>query len=137
VLQTHPLHPHLLNDHLPSTDSDDIPLSKAIPSLRNLTPSPSTKIHKESATDTFTLVYESIEARTIAMQETRIDKCKNLPANHPLQPPVIEPIQSLPASADGASDLSGTGLNILNEFVPTQNSPTPTPNTMHNNQIPE
>ena len=69
------------------------------------------------------------------MQQTRIDKCKNLPENHPLQPPVIEPIQSLPASAEGASDLSGTGLDILNESVPTQNSPTPTPNTTNNNQI--
>jgi len=69
------------------------------------------------------------------LQQTRIDKCKNLPENHPLQPPVIEPIQSLPASAEGASDLSGTGLDILNESVPTQNSPTPTPNTTNNNQI--
>jgi len=118
-----------------STDNDDIPLSKAIPSLRNLTPSPSTKLHKEPVIDAFIPVYDSIEARTIALEQTRIDKCKNLPENHPLQPRVIEPIQSLPASAEGASDLSGTGLDILNESVPTQNCPTPTPNTTNNNQI--
>jgi len=117
-----------------STDSDDIPLSRAIPSLRNLTPSPSTKLHKEPATDAFIPVYDSIEARTIVLQQTRIGKCKNLPENNPLQPPVTEAIQSLPASAEGASDLSGTGLDILNQSVSTPNSPTPTPNTLNNNQ---
>jgi len=118
-----------------STDSDDIPLSRAVPSLRNKTLSPSTKLHKEPATDSFILVYESVEARTIAMQQIRIEKCKNLPENHPLQPLVIEAIQSIPASAEGASDLSGTDLNISNESVATPNSPTP--NTSKNNQTPE
>jgi len=66
-----------------STDSDDIPLSRAKPSLRNLTPSPSTKLHKEPATDAFIHVYDYVEERTIALQQTRIDKCKNLPENHP------------------------------------------------------
>jgi len=115
-----------------STDSDDIPLSKAVPSLRNLTPSLSTKPHKEPATDAFIHVCDSIEARTISLQQTRIDKCKNLTKNHPLQPPVIEAIQSIPASAEGASDLSGTGLDVLNESVLTPNSPTPTPNNNDN-----
>ena len=59
----------------------------------------------------------------------------NLPENHPLQPLVIEAIQSILASAEGASDLSRTGLDILNESVPTPKSPTPTPNTTNNNQI--
>jgi len=66
------------------------------------------------------------------LQQTRIDKCKNLPENHPLQPPMIEAIQSIPASAEGASDLSGTGLDILNELVSSPNSPTPTPNNNDN-----
>jgi len=114
-----------------STDSDDIPLSRVVPSLRNKTPSPSTKLHKEPATDSFIPVYESVEARTIAMQQIRIEKCKNLLENHPLQPPVIESIQSIPASAEGASD-SGTDLDISNESVATPNSPTP--NTSNNNQ---
>jgi len=48
---------------------------------------------------------------------------------------VIEAIQSLPASAEGASDLSGTDLDILNESVATPNSPTP--NTSNNNQFPD
>ena len=69
------------------------------------------------------------------MQQIRLEKCKNLPENHPLQPPVIEAIQSLPASAEGASDLSGTDLDILNESVATPNSPTP--NTSNNNQFPD
>jgi len=118
-----------------STDSDDIPFSRVVPSLRNKTPSPSTKLHKEPATDSFIPVYEYVEARTIAMQQIRIEKCKNLPENHPLQPPVIEAIQSIPASAEGASDLSGTDLDILNESVATPNYPTP--NASNNNQTPE
>ena len=45
---------------------------------------------------------------------------------------MIEAIQSIPASAEGASDLSGTGLDILNELVSSPNSPTPTPNNNDN-----
>ena len=117
-----------------SIDSDDIPLSRVVPSLRYKIPSPSTKPHKEPATNAFAFipVYESIEARTIALQQTRINKCKNLPEKHPLQPPVIEAIQSIPASAKGASDLSGTCLDVLDESVSTPNSPTPTPNNNDN-----
>jgi len=103
--------------------------------LRNKKPSPSIKLHKELATDSFTPVYESVEARTIAMQQIRIEKCMNLPENHPLQPLVIEAIQSILASAEGASDLSRTDLDISNESVATPNSPTP--NTSNNNQTPE
>ena len=112
-----------------STDIDDIPLSRFVPSLRNKTPSPSTKLHKEPVTDSFTPVYESVVASIANLQQIRIDKCKNLPANHPLQPPTIEAIQSIPASAEGASDLAGTDLEIVNEPIATPNSP--------NNQIPE
>jgi len=58
------------------------------------------------------------------MQQMRIDACKNLPGNHPLQPPVIEPIQSIPAVAEGEGDCVGT--NLANTIVSssTPNSPT-------------
>ena len=117
-----------------STDSDDISLIRVEPSLRNKTPSPSTKPHKKPAIEAFIPVFQSIEARTIAMQHMRIDKCKNLPKNHPLRPPMIDPIQSISASAEGASDFSGTGLVVIDKSVSTPNSPTPTPN---NNQTVE
>jgi len=90
-----------------SSDPDDIPLSKVYTSLnKTLTPSPSTKTNKKSD-DTFVPMYPSVEERLISMQQRRIDACKNLPADNPLQPPVIEPIQFIPATAEGESDNVG------------------------------
>jgi len=40
-----------------------------------------------------------------------------------LQPPMIDPIQSIPASAEGASDLVGTELAIIDESIPSPDSP--------------
>jgi len=57
-------------------------------------------------------MYPSIEERLIGLQQRRIDVCKNLPADHPLQSHVIEPIQLVPADADGVDD--HTGINIAN-----------------------
>jgi len=61
----------------------------------------------------------------------RIDACKNLPADHPLQPPVIEPIQFIPAAAEGESDCVGTDL--ANTIV----SSTPNSPTTQTTEIPE
>jgi len=44
------------------------------------------------------------------MQQRRIDVCKNLPDDHPLQPPMIDPIQFVPADAEGADDHTGTDI---------------------------
>jgi len=51
------------------------------------------------------------------LQQRRIDVCKNLPADHPLQPPVIEPIQFVPADAEGVDD--HTWIDIANIDVST------------------
>jgi len=57
------------------------------------------------------------------MQQRRIDACKHLPADHPLQPPVIESIQFIPAAAEDESDHVGTDLaDTLVSSTP--NSPT-------------
>jgi len=53
-------------------------------------------------------MYPSVEERLIDLQQRRIDVCKNRPADHPLQPPVIEPIQFVHADAKGADDHKGT-----------------------------
>jgi len=98
-------------------------LSKAYSSLnKTLSPSTSTKI-TEKPYDTFVPMYPSVEERFISMQQRRIDACKHLPADHPLQPPVIEPIQFIPAAAEGESDHVGTDLaeTIVSS---TPNSPT-------------
>jgi len=73
-----------------SYDEDDIPLSKVYSTI-NKTPSTSTKT-TQKPNDTFVPMYPSFEERMIGMQQRRIDACKHLPVDHPLQPPVIEPI---------------------------------------------
>jgi len=78
-------------------------------------------------------MYPSVEERLISMQQRRIDACKHLPADHPLQPPVIEPIQFIPAAAKGESDCVGTDL--ANTIVSsTPNSPTTQPLKFLNHQ---
>ena len=94
-----------------TTSSDDMLLSKAYSSLnKTLSPSTSTKTTQKSD-DTFVPMYPSVEERLISMQQRRIDAFKHLPVDHPLQPPIIEPIQFIPAAAEGESDSVGTNLH--------------------------
>jgi len=58
------------------------------------------------------------------MQQRRIDACKNLPANHPLQPPMIEPIQFVPADAEGAVDYIVSDSENIEVSSSHPNSPT-------------
>jgi len=74
--------------------------------------------------DTFEPMYPSVEERMIGMQQICIDACKYLPADHPLQPPVIEVIQFIPAAAEGVSDLVGTDLATESNVSSKPNSPT-------------
>jgi len=38
----------------------------------------------------------------------RVDICAKLPADHPLQPPIIDCLQSIPADAEGADEPAGS-----------------------------
>ena len=79
---------------------DDIPLNRVYENLnKRLSPSPSTKTQKKPDSDAFVPMYPSIEERIHDMQQRRINACVKLPADHPLQPPMIEPIQFVPADA--------------------------------------
>jgi len=99
-----------------SSDPDDIPLSKMYSTLnKDLSPSPSTKTSKKPDYDTFVPMYPSVEERLIGLQQRRIDACIHLPADHPLQPPMIEPIQSLPANINVSSSTPNS---------PTKTTPT-------------
>jgi len=49
-------------------------------------------------------MYPSVEERLIGLQQRRIDAGKHLPADHPLQPPVIEAIQSIPTDDHTGTD---------------------------------
>jgi len=88
-----------------SSDPDGIPLSKVYSTLnKSLSPSPSTKTHKKPTSDSFVPIYPSVKERLIGLQQRRIDPCIHLPANHPLQPPMIDPIQFVPADVEGVDD---------------------------------
>jgi len=55
-------------------------------------------------------MYPSVEERLTDMQQRRIEACKNLPADHPLQPPMIDPIQFVLADVEGVADHTGTNI---------------------------
>jgi len=71
-------------------------------------------------------MYPSVVERLYDMQQRRIDACKNLLANHPLQPPMIEPIQSILADAEGAAYYTGSDSANINVSPSHLNSPTQT-----------
>jgi len=113
-----------------SSDMDDVPLNKVYTTLNKaLSLSPSTKTSKTSDYDTFVPMYHSVVERLHDMQQRIIDACKNVPANHPLQPPMIEPIQSILADAEGAVDYTGTDSANIDVASSHPNSPTQTTQT--------
>jgi len=63
------------------------------------------------------------------MQQRRIDACKNLPASHTLQPPMIEHIQSIPADVKGEVDYTGTNFANIDVSSSHPNSQTQTTQT--------
>jgi len=93
---------------LTSLDMDDIPLNKVYENLNKcLSPSSSTKPHKKPDNDTFVPMYPSVEERIHDMQQRRINACVRLPADHPLLPPMIKPLQFVPADAEVVADHIG------------------------------
>jgi len=108
-----------------SSDMDDVPLNKVYTTLnKSLSPSPSTKTSKKPNYDSFVPMYPFVEERLIDMQLRRIDVCKNLPVDHPLQPRMIDPIQFVHADAEGVDDHTGTYIaNIdVSSSQPSQTS---------------
>ena len=84
-----------------SSDIDNIPLSRVFANLhKSLSPSPSTKHQKKHDDDAFVPMYPSVLEKLCEMSQMRVDVCKRLPANHPFQPPMIEPLQSILADAE-------------------------------------
>jgi len=108
-------------------DMDDIPLNRVYTTLnKRLSPSPSTKTHKKPDSDTFVPMYPPVKERIHDMLQRRIDACINLPVNHPLQPPVIEPIQFVPTNAEGVVDHTGSESANIDVSSSHPNSPTQT-----------
>jgi len=76
---------------------DDIPMSRVYENLyKSLAPSPSIKHQKKPVDDVFELMYSTVLERICEMAQMRINVCQRLPADHPLQSPFIQPLQTIP-----------------------------------------
>jgi len=76
---------------------------------------------KKPDSDTFVPMYPSVEERIHDMQQRRINACVNLLVDHPLQPPMIEPIQFVPADVEGVDDHTGSeSANIEVSLSPSK-----------------
>jgi len=83
-----------------STDSDldNIPLSQKYKLSKPLPKSKTSSKPKLSPkTKPFKPVYPDILKSIGELSEKRIDICNKLPANHPFQPPIIKPLNMIPA----------------------------------------
>jgi len=99
-----------------SSDLDDVPLNKIHKSL-----SPSTKLKKKPSDEPYEPLYPSVLERIGEMSQMRVDFCAKLPVGHPLQPPVIECLQSIPVDAEGVDEPSGSvSANISTSSHPNQ-----------------
>jgi len=86
-----------------SSDIDDVPLNKHYKSL-----SPSTKQKQKANDEPYEPLYPSVLDRIGAMSQMRVDICAKLPADHPLQPPIVEPLNVAPADAEGFDEPAGS-----------------------------
>ena len=77
-----------------SSDLDDVPLSLIYKYI-----SPSTKPIQKANTQSFEPVYPTVLKSIGEMSQRRVDLCNKLPADHPLQPPIIEPLNVAPADS--------------------------------------
>jgi len=89
-----------------SSDMDDIPLNRVYANLQKDI-SPSTKRHRKSDNDTFVSMYPFVVERIGEMAQRRINACARLLANHPLQPPMIKPLQSISVDAEVVGEPTG------------------------------
>jgi hypothetical protein len=96
---------------------DNVPSNRVYEHLHKaLSPSSSTKLHKKSADNTpHEPINSNIDERIIGLSQMRVDFCNRLPANHPLKPPMIEPLNVVPADADLIDDYVGSEFSNLNE----------------------
>jgi len=77
-----------------SSDLDDVTLSLIYKDI-----SSSTKPIQKANTQPFEPVYPTVLQSIGEMSQRRVDLCNKLPADHPLQPPIIEPLNVAPADS--------------------------------------
>jgi len=101
------------------SDLDNIPLSQKY-NLSKLTPKskPSPKSKLSPKTKPFKPVYPVILKSIGELSQRRVDLCYRLPADHPLQPPIIKPLNLIPAGETiPCSSLSNQSPTRVNSEV--------------------
>jgi len=107
-----------------SSDIDNILLNRVYATLhKSLSPSSSTK-QKKKPDDEFVLVYPQVLQSIGEMAQMRINVCARLPADHPFQPPVIQPLETILADAEAMNEQAFPEPNI-----PETSSSQPQPST--------
>jgi len=86
-----------------SSDLDDVTLSLLYKNI-----SPSTKQKQKAISKSFEPVYPTVLKSIGEMSQMRVDICNKLPANHPLQPPMVEPFNITLADAEGCDEPAGS-----------------------------
>jgi len=65
-------------------------------------------------------MYPRVQDRIIGLSQMRVDVCSRLPADHPFQPPMIEPLQSTNVEVVGEPAVSAsTNLSESSHPTPT------------------
>jgi hypothetical protein len=83
-----------------SSDDDDILIGLVYPTTKKSLSS-STKLHKKPSQNIpFEPMIPSVNERIGNMSEMRNKVCERLPFNHPLQPPMIQPLNMVPAEVN-------------------------------------
>ena len=90
---------------------------------KSLSTSSSTK-QKKKLDDEFVPVYPQVLQSIGEMAQMRINVCARLPADHPFQPPFIQPLQPIPADAEVMNEQAVPEPNI-----PETSSSQPQPST--------
>jgi transcriptional regulator with XRE-family HTH domain len=109
-------HSTSLSNFSTSSVNDNIPIGRIYTNLhKSLNPSPSSKLHKKPAHEEYVPMYHCVQERIHDMAQMRFKVCEKLPANHPFQPPMIEPLSFVPADAEVIGEQVGSELANLNE----------------------
>ena len=119
-----------------SSDIDNIPLNRVYENLHKaLSPSSSTKLQKKPNDDTFEPMHPSVQERIHDMAQMGFKVCERLPANHPFQPPMVKPLQSIIVDAEVIGEHVGpksANRNVSSSSHPTSTTHTSEPSVLEN-----
>jgi len=98
-----------------SSDLDDVTLSLLYKNI-----SSSSKPKQKANTEPFEPKYPPVLKSIGEMSQMRIDICNKLPIDHPLQPPMVKPLNVAPTDAEGSNEPAGSASATIATSSQTQ-----------------